>query len=556
MALDHLMTKVVVALCDGLDSPMASLVKEDVLRGRWESLTLRQARPQDYTDADSYFRAAIASSLLRKCEGLPTSVDRRAKAVVNFYRCESFCRETNKRLLPLVHNFELGFHGDQDDLMINSVIEVGRQFIGMTLRGLPSSLEPKFGPGATFHDKGLQSTILHKLSSRPARTPDFWWADLVGFSENKWGTSFLTADSRCNTPLLIEGNRFTVVPKDSTKFRGICVEPGLNVCYQLAVGQLLKQRLKRVGVDLLTAQDRHREMAQSASLSGSHATIDLSDASDTVSREFVKLMLPSGWYDLLDDLRSKSTKIDGKWVKLEKFSSMGNGFTFELETLLFLSICVMACHVHGEDGASLVATGEIRVFGDDIIVPTRISRMVVRLLKFFGFSPNPDKTFLEGPFRESCGGDFFNGQAVRPFYVKKLPTEPTEWITLANGLRRLGMSDSSDRTWRFGLLRPWLYALDALPGDIRGLRGPRIFGDAVIHDDSTKWKVEEKDGCRRVRGYLPVPGRAVKLHWFRPSVQLAAALYGVPSTGAIPRDNVAGYRKRWLPLLGQDEFDG
>lgn len=369
MTFDQQLTKVVVALCDGLGTPMAMTVKSSILEGRYSDLVSLSVRPQDYQDADSYFKDAICVELLRKCDDLPTGIDRRKAAVETFYSCERDCRETNRRLSHLLANVRYGFHGDEHDLRVMDVINVGRDFIKRALGALPLELDPIFGPGATFHDKGLQSTILHKLSSRPTRTSDFWWADFVGFSGCKWGLSVLHSDPRCNSPRVIEGNRFTTVPKDSKKFRGICVEPSLNVSYQLAVGKLLKQKLKRVGVDLFTAQDAHRRLAQKASSDGSHATIDLSNASDTVAKSFVELMLPHGWHGLLDDLRSKSTKIDGKWVPLQKFSSMGNGFTFELETLLFLSIVVMACHVNGVEGRDLIAAGDVRVFGDDIIVP-------------------------------------------------------------------------------------------------------------------------------------------------------------------------------------------
>ena len=164
------------------------------------------------------------------------------------------------------------------------------------------------------------------------------------------------------------------------------------------------------------AKLRHMRLARLASAGRlSCATIDLSNASDTVAYQLVKLVLPPDWFELLISLRAPFTDMDGKRVRLEKFSSMGNGFTFALETLLFWTLC------------DTVSNGEaqvLRVFGDDIIVDTAHAKACVKALEFFGFTPNAKKTFLEGPFRESCGGDYFNGVSVRAVYVKNLPDEP------------------------------------------------------------------------------------------------------------------------------------
>lgn len=555
MALDYHLTKVVVALCDALDTPLSLSVKRMVKEERWNDLVATKVHPSSYANAIDYHKDVIAVDFLRKADFLPTGIDLHAQAVQTFWQSERQCHETNRKLSQFIGWFEDGFIGDDIDLTTYEIINTARESVRSHIGSLPKDLTPKLGKGATFHDRGELVTIPDKFSSQPTRTSRLWWGDLFTY-HTAWGLAVLNDYPSRSAPLLVRGNRFTSVPKDSGKNRGICVEPGINLALQLPVGAVLKRRLLDAGIDLKNGQGKHRNLARFASIWGSHATIDLSNASDTICKNLVKLLLPSAWHDLLMDLRSPMTYVDGKWVSLEKFSSMGNGFTFELETLIFLSIASAAISSQGGNANDLIKSGDLCVYGDDIIVPTEYGHRVVELLRFFGFTPNGGKTFLSGPFRESCGGDFFLGQAVRPHHLKEDPHEPHQWIALANGLRRLGISDNSDDAWRFGLLHPWLKCLDAIPVDVRRLRGPRALGDLVIHDSPQRWSTKTCWSHSWVRTWTPVSQR-VSWKGFSPSVHLAAALYGVPSSGATPRKRVSsteGHHKRWMPLLEATEF--
>ena len=92
------------------------------------------------------------------------------------------------------------------------------------------------------------------------------------------------------------------------------------------------------------------------------------------------------------------------------FSSMGNGYTFALETLIF-SAAVYA--VGGELGV------DSHVYGDDIILPTILSSKLMKLINACGFIPNEEKSFFESTYtRESCGTDFLKGCNIRPVFLK------------------------------------------------------------------------------------------------------------------------------------------
>jgi hypothetical protein len=229
---------------------------------------------------------------------------------------------------------------------------------------------------------------------------------------------------------------------------------------------------------------------------------------------------------------------------------MGNGFTFELETLIFFALSHSVCK-------RIVDEPFISVYGDDIIIPTGCSEAVIAFLRLCGFSINKEKSFTTGLFRESCGGDFFDGVPVRGHYVKTSVRTPAELISMANGIRR-----SAD--YRFPwIYRTWRRVLDRLPVEIRSCRGPEDLGDLVVHDDQCRWNLKRRNSIRYVRVWRPARHRKVAWGFFRPNVVLASALYGLSSgdtfplggkrvpfdrLGVNPRDSVLGHKLGWVPF--------
>lgn len=378
------------------------------------------------------------------------------------------------------------------------------------------------------------------MSSRPTVTENAWRV-----VRDLW---FPTAWARATdlAPIIVLGNRFTSVAKDSEKNRGICIEPSMNVTYQLSVGAHLCKRLRSVGINIkadtseVTSQMLHQQLALQASLDGLNATLDLSNASDTVSYMLVKTLLPKGWFDLLSALRSPRTHIKGKWHNNHKFSSMGCGFTFELETLIFWALC------------QSVSTGKVLTYGDDIILPAVDSGCAIGLLTLAGFELNAKKSFWDplDPFRESCGGDYFGGMDVRPVFLKNIPSNPAEWIVLANLVRRIKIKFKDECNSSL-MDKAWLICVNEVARNYR-VFGPEWAGDMVIHsEDRSSWKTRPakcEEGLDR--GYMELkvldPNvRKVKLGKFAPDVQLASALLQVPSTGPVPRDGISGYKTTW-----------
>lgn len=551
------MIKIVRLLSSAIGTPLG-LKASQLIRDRdFASLVALECAPSSYATASLYKKEAQVVALVRKLEGLPTGIDLHKAAVVSFHASERRCHQANQRLAQYNNWFERGFYGDETDGRLFDHLSSIRSLIGDVLGRIPLDLIPRLSGGSTYYDKGEEITIPHKMGSRPSVTPSAWSVinDLwygTGQSKTAWGRATDLA------PSIIRGNRFTSVPKDSKKNRGICIEPSLNVAYQLAVGSHIRDKLKGVGIQIKgkgsqNAQLRHRNLAKLGSVTGHLATIDLSNASDTISYMLVKLLLPKGWFDLLSSLRSAETFIEGTWIKNQKFSSMGNGFTFELETLIFYALA---------KSVSEYASA----YGDDIILNSRDSESLTTLLTLLGLEVNQSKSFVDcmDPFRESCGGDFYHGQDVRPVYLKTIPQDPFGWMVLANMISRIG------RNLRDGINNHLVekarsIAIAQIPMRLR-VYGPLWAGDSVLHDDDrTKWRTLEASHLETVGPFGPMnlvrlcgyvllrtlqpQNKPINLNRFSGPVQLASALLGTPSQGPVPRDGISGYRLAWSPTV-------
>lgn len=547
MALERDVLKLALRLYQALDTPRSLTCALLARYGEWDQLVCLSVDPASFREdvffssLDQFRRDSMATAFLRKCRDLDTSVDLEKAAERTFFLCESKCLSQN---LFLDDWFHLGGNGitapsgaPASISLLGKTLNRARKWVRDTLGELPDFLNGKFGPGATFesvgYDRkivGLGLTTYDKLHHQPTASSclSFTLEDHLVWSTGMAGVWGAVLPNRV-VPR-VSGNRFASVPKDATKNRGICIEPGLNVFGQLAVGSAMRYRLKRRGLDLVRGQDLHRRMAREASRTGSHATLDLSNASDSVCYNLVRLLLPEDWFELLDELRSPVTEIRGRTVKLNKFSSMGNGYTFELETVVFAAV-IHACG--GRIGVDSF------VYGDDMIVPTRLGQVVSQLLTLCGFSLNPKKSFLTGHFRESCGGDFWRGEDVRPFFLEESPTDAASWMVLHN--RIVHMAHSFTMPELIPIARS---CVDRIPVPWR-VFGPPELGHCVLHGPSESWTVKIVDCIRKVRALVPVTRRK-SLTRYGPRVALGAAVLGLPSVGLSPRDSVSGYAVRWL----------
>jgi len=142
-------------------------------------------------------------------------------------------------------------------------------------------------------------------------------------------------------------------------------------------------------------------------------------------------------------------------IRLNKFASMGSALCFPFEAIVFATVVFMG--IEKELGRQLTRRdiksfkGQVRVYGDDIIVPTHFAVSVVSELEAFGFKVNSNKSFWAGRFRESCGKEYFDGHDVTITRVRRmLPTsrkdapEIVSTVALRNLLFKAGFDTTVD----------------------------------------------------------------------------------------------------------------
>lgn len=226
-------------------------------------------------------------------------------------------------------------------------------------------------------------------------------------------------------------------PKNAEESRFCATEPGVDMLFMRAIGEIiLDELLGSYGIDLSTQAEKNKLLAQAYSICQDGATVDLTSASDSESIELVDEYVPNPLRGLLHLYRTSHTVLPDKTrVALPMISTMGNGFTFPLQCAVFACIVRSAYQLSDKAFPTGRNNHEWGVFGDDIIVPTIVLPKVRRLLWLLGFEVNEKKTFESGPFRESCGGDYYNGFDVRGVYIRSLETAAMRYSAVNRLLR-------------------------------------------------------------------------------------------------------------------------
>lgn len=291
---------------------------------------------------------------------------------------------------------------------------------------------PRHGPGAVFTprvttlaEKYRDMKWLPELDSLLCRTGLGSWGKYSPFG--RYENSELTT-------------RFIAVPKTWKSLRGISAEPAELQFAQQAVRYALTRYLcsspfwrKRID---LNDQKPNQVLAKSGSETMATTTIDLSQASDSVSLTLVKevfrdtTVLP--WL-LATRSHSVYLKPGSPAMLMEKFAPMGSSTCFPVETILFTLIAEVARRrtraILGHD----VQLTPPRVYGDDIICASSTLPDLEDGLETLGFTVNTTKSFTYGFFRESCGKEYLLGHDVTPMYLRVKEPVDGRMRTLISG---------------------------------------------------------------------------------------------------------------------------
>lgn len=469
------------------DVGVSSDIIENYKAGNYQYLCDRSMAYHNDSSVSTLIGERQILAFFAKNLDVPLNVDREAVALDKFIANERKCKETNS-------SFQRWNRKGHFDPYVESVLFTAQRKIASILGAsdfvpgsFPSleSLHLSFGPGANVNVK-KNTSARWKLSSRPACSADMTRIISLILAEVPSYTSFWAEsddESRWVVPVDVLPGELMFVAKNAKTDRSIIVEPSVNTLIQKGVGKFFRERLLKYGVDLRDQSEgktSNRRRAFLSSINNCLMTVDLASASDTIATKLVETLLPVDWFDFLSSIRTSRVVYRGDvelTFNLEKFSSMGNGFTFELESMIFYALTCAICEVEG------IPT-DVSVYGDDIIAPKEIFPKFEYIFNLCGLEVNKEKSYISGPFRESCGGDYFLGQSVRPFYQKA----NWSWASLFsfhNFLVRTG--------GRY--LMPLLFKAveDAIPDCIKSF-GPDNYGDGHLIGSWSPKRFKAKDG--------------------------------------------------------------
>ncbi len=443
MISDDLSVRAIVRLCHDAGTPFSKRVltalKDKVA---FKALFGADFPIREYQDARAFSIDFGLYSSLKKFKGIDVGIRKKCVALRSWKESEEMCRASNERLSDPICWPNL-LKGSR--LTPQQVITLAQVKIEKVLGRSPNYgrilTDCRFSSGSTVdHRRGTTPAV--KLSD-PITVTIGSYTRLKNLIESDpaWLSAITGYDVVGPLSLLrtaftiVDANKWMTVSKTWKTDRCIASEPTGNSFLQQGVGRFIRHRLMRFGVNL-DDQSLNQKLAREAFSKGL-ATLDLSAASDSVCCALIDLLLPEEWASFLYELRSPRTKV--RWVKvyLEKFSSMGNAFTFELESLIFWSIVESVVELTNPDET------DIGIYGDDLICSAKSANDVISALDFFGFSLNNEKSYVSGSYYESCGKHYFNGADVTPFYQKEEVINEFQVIRLTNRvvrwLERLGI---------------------------------------------------------------------------------------------------------------------
>lgn len=369
---------------------------------------------------------------------------RRQSAYAKLLESEVRCRETNRNFYGPE---ALDWSNARIPLHLLKVYNRARRIIGRLLGQFDWELFPScvdFSPGATTEFPRRSSKVSNKWQSGSHITP----------RATPYGKAFRTW---CKAPPMdfestgalhawpefrpIECNTVFTVPKRFDTDRTAAKGTTWNTALQKGVGSMVRSRCQRWSDPLLRpdAQVLHGLMAKLGSRTGLFVTGDLSGASDSVTTGHVSTFFPESWSKVMLDLREEYGQMpDGSIVRWEKVGSMGNGFTFEVETVLFYGLVKACCK----------SSDFVSVYGDDLIYPETAHELVVEAMSFCGFEFNREKTYSGShPFRESCGAYYHAGVDVKPYFIENLPATLGSVIQLHNDIVGWHRTAHPDGPW-------------------------------------------------------------------------------------------------------------
>jgi len=467
----HQMTdETIFQLLSSIDTPRSLMIWLLYSNGEHDQLTKVDIDPNSYLNGMVFRDDYVATLLLSKSVFLKTSFDRKKVAFDKFEEYELLCSHTNSRFRnPSLDPLNNGSNVWLLNATKRKIQQVLADFSGDELVD-----DANWGPGVSTLLKGECVSGYNKFSAERGITRDLYAlvSDWFPVAYPSW-SDHLSREYGESWAVFEAGNKIVTVPKNSKTDRVIAIEPGINLWFQKAAGSMIRRRLLRFGIDL-NDQSRNSSLAYLSSRDNGLATVDFSSASDSIASAVVEELIPPRWFLLLNSFRSKvGIDSNGSVRRWQKFSSMGNGYTFELESLIFFAAASAVSEFMQLDSPV------ISVYGDDVVLPAAAIDLFTSFSEFLGFRVNTEKSFSNGPFRESCGSHYYLGVDCKPIFLKERLSNVETVYKLANHVRllahRSGHLDYCDRKY----LGCWRHLVRGIPRALQ-LVVPTTAGDVGL----------------------------------------------------------------------------
>lgn len=350
----------------------------------------------------------------------------------------------------------------------------------------------RFGPGRSVGLGDKPSLFYFKVGdSRITATSPFiidWYERSVAWNP-VCEAAEMARKARHGPATVVECGNLTFVPKSYGSKRIVVTEPSLNTYFQLGLGGVMEQVLGRIGIQLDKQPELNAEMARIGSLDGSYATMDLTQCSDYISIALLEYLFPPSVVRWIKILRTNKVRLPDKSViPIRMVSTMGDGFTFPLQTLLLSSLVL---GVYDTLGIPTYVGREKNwgVFGDDIVVTPNAFYLLSQVLKELGLKVNLQKSFVTGDFRESCGHDYVNGQDVRGVYLKNY-TSDQDLYSAFNRLAVWSAKHDIPLKGTLSLLRNIVTHETVIPPDEMETGGFMLPIPPFLPDENGNWKYD------------------------------------------------------------------
>jgi hypothetical protein len=211
--------------------------------------------------------------------------------------------------------------------------------------------------------------------------------------------------------------RVTCVPKDFRGPRVICIEPKENQFAQQGLMDILYRLLPSHPLTRNSICFESTSINEKFCFNSDIGTIDLKDASDNLSLELSRLLLPKWFFSLVTRYRTRTVRGNGQMWVPHCLATMGNACCFPLETLIFWAIAQSTIVLFREKDKS-IPFNSLRVYGDDIILPKKVGPRLIEVLEGCGLIVNLNKTCLKTLVKESCGEWVVAGESQRLIKIK------------------------------------------------------------------------------------------------------------------------------------------